>query len=186
MENNNTDLFEGKSSHGDIYGALENAIGQAKGELSTDLVNWTLHSVSGTYGGFVGAKDLTVSITASQFQSVGENDVQTLTEANTSEVSEGVRIPVFLSGLAAKMTGVDTCMDGATHRLETFLGHTRLKAGDEEVKTILDEASEKRVRVFIAGYPVSGPECKHIRVYSATSASKVAVLIDGGDLPRGI
>ena len=58
------DIFEGKSTNGNIEEALEAAIAAAKGGLHTDLVVWQLEQVSGENGGFVGVRDVTVSIHA--------------------------------------------------------------------------------------------------------------------------
>ena len=58
------DVFEGKSSNGDIQEALAAAIAAAKSGLTTDLVVWQLDEVSGEDGGFVGVRDVTVKIHA--------------------------------------------------------------------------------------------------------------------------
>jgi hypothetical protein len=58
------DIFEGKSTNGNIEDALEAAIAAAKQGLTTDLVVWQLEKVSGENGGFVGVNDVTVSIHA--------------------------------------------------------------------------------------------------------------------------
>ena len=89
--NTTTNNFEGKSSRGDLYEALDNAVENAKRELTTDFVEWTLRKVSGAYGGFVNAKDLTVLIEASV--SKGSNfDEQAKTESGLSERSRDGQI----------------------------------------------------------------------------------------------
>ncbi|HEX8396260.1 MAG TPA: hypothetical protein VF644_02360 [Pyrinomonadaceae bacterium] len=175
-ENTTTKQFEGKSNQGDIYEALDNAIEAAKQGLRTTLVEWTLSKVSGVYGGFVPARDLTVFIEARSYQGSGEGNEQPTVKGETTDQGGGgqVQVPVFLSGLVSKITGVDICMDGATHRLETILETARLKAGNDEVQKFLDEVSGSRQRVSIAGYPVWGPECVYIRVYHAAPLEETA------------
>lgn len=68
-ETTNTRLFEGKSSNGDIHEALENAVMSAKEGLTTDFVEWTLSNISGRYGGYIIARDLTITIKAKPYQS---------------------------------------------------------------------------------------------------------------------
>ena len=159
--------FDGTSSYGDIYEALDNAIAAAKDELMTDLVEWKMNRLSGVYGGFVCAKDLTITIEA-KVPEITEGRQEQPNNADETDKSGGqVEVPVFLSGLVFKLTGVDFCMDGATHLLETFLGRVRLKAGNDEARKVLDEYSGTGRRVMIAGYRVWGPECEYIRVYHA-------------------
>ncbi|HLM60405.1 MAG TPA: hypothetical protein VK308_06365 [Pyrinomonadaceae bacterium] len=179
-ENATAQNFEGKSNRGDIYEALENAVDIAKQSLRTDFVEWALITISGGYGGFVGAKDLTVSIeaTSSRLSKESDNAGQSKGEVETTESGGGqVQVPVFLSGLVSKITGVDFCMDGATHRLETIVGMARLKAGNEDVQKFLDEVSGTRQRVAVAGYPVWGPECVYIRVSHAAPAEELIAQI---------
>jgi hypothetical protein len=59
------DYFEGVSDNGSLEEALFNAISQAKGELTTDLVTWKLIDISGENGGFVLLNRLKVRIQAS-------------------------------------------------------------------------------------------------------------------------
>lgn len=160
--------FEGTSSYGDIYEALDNAVAAAKDELLTDLVEWKLNNLSGVYGGFVGAKDLTITIEAKVPDVTKGDQEQSKAEDETNEGGGEIEVPVFLSGLVFKLTGVDFCMDGATHLLETFLGRVRLKASNNAAREVLDEYSGTGQRVMIAGYRVWGPECEYVRVYHAT------------------
>jgi len=78
-----------------------------------------------------------------------------------------IRVPVVLSGIVAKLQGIDVCMDGATYQLQTINGPVRLTTDKPEVQKFLDSVSGRRSRVTIAGYPVWGPECGHIDVYYA-------------------
>jgi flavin-binding protein dodecin len=56
--------FEGLSANGSIEEAIADAIGKAKQELTTDLIEWKLVEISGENGGFVGANKLKVCISA--------------------------------------------------------------------------------------------------------------------------
>jgi hypothetical protein len=88
-----------------------------------------------------------------------------------------VEVPVFLSGIVSRPEGVDFCMDGATHRLQTILGAARLKPGNAEVHKFLDQVAGKKLRVAVAGYPVAGPECTYIRVYYAAPSHDALKLL---------
>jgi hypothetical protein len=93
---------------------------------------------------------------------------------DTETVEQEIQVPVFLSGIVAKIEGVDICMDGATHRLQTLLGPARLKPSNDEVRAILDRVSGKRLRVTVAGYPVWGPECGYLRTYYAAPSEEAS------------
>ena len=56
--------FQGTSERGNFEEALQDAIAKAKNGLTTDLINWSLTSVSGVHGGFVIQETLTVTISA--------------------------------------------------------------------------------------------------------------------------
>jgi plastocyanin len=56
--------YDGTSKKGDFSEALQLAIANAKSGLHTDLVSWSLVTVSGVNGGFVRQNDLTVTILA--------------------------------------------------------------------------------------------------------------------------
>ncbi len=53
---------KGTNKKGDLQKALDNAIAQAKHDGQTLLIDWKLLHVSGTNGGFVNQKDITVEI----------------------------------------------------------------------------------------------------------------------------
>jgi hypothetical protein len=73
---------------------------------------------------------------------------------STSEItSQEFRVPVFLTGIVNKLEGIDFCMDGATHGLQTLLGLARLRPSNEEADGFLDHVSGTRLRVTVAGYP---------------------------------
>lgn len=57
---------KGTSQTGDITEALENAVENAKDALRSEFVAWRLDAIEGKYGGFVGAKDLEVTIVAAR------------------------------------------------------------------------------------------------------------------------
>jgi hypothetical protein len=84
-------------------------------------------------------------------------------ETDTAEI----RVPVVMSGIVATLQGIDFCMDGAMYQLQTINGPARLKTDKPEVQKFLDNASGKRLRVTIVGYPVWGPECGHVDVFYA-------------------
>ncbi len=56
--------YKGTSKKGNFQEALKKAIAAARADISAELINWELYSVSGQVGGVVGANDLTVQIQA--------------------------------------------------------------------------------------------------------------------------
>ena len=58
------DTFTGTSKRGDLSEAIDLAVEEAKSQLHTDSVRWTLLSTTGHYGGFVDQRDLTATISA--------------------------------------------------------------------------------------------------------------------------
>jgi hypothetical protein len=57
-------LYSGRSETGDFGEALSKAIQAARTGLNTNFFTWRLHHVSGSVGGFVNARDVSVSIAA--------------------------------------------------------------------------------------------------------------------------
>jgi len=96
-------------------------------------------------------------------------------EAEVDKISDSAQSsdPVLLTGIVSKL-GIDYCMDGATHALQTLAGPARLKAESSEVLTFLNRVSGTRLRVTVVGYPVWGPECAHVAVYYAAPSQEVA------------
>ena len=64
MSNHRSVVVDGRSSTGNFTEAVEDAVQRAKEQLTSDTVEWQLAKVGGLYGGFVGVRELTVSITA--------------------------------------------------------------------------------------------------------------------------
>ena len=64
MSAQDTPLYSGTSSSGDIGEALEAAVALARESLQADLVQWKLVALEGAYGGFIDKRVLTVSISA--------------------------------------------------------------------------------------------------------------------------
>jgi hypothetical protein len=58
------DIFAGVSNNGNIQEALDNAIAISKETLHTDMIKWSLESISGEDGGFIQIHKLIVTIKA--------------------------------------------------------------------------------------------------------------------------
>lgn len=91
-----------------------------------------------------------------------------------SAKNQDTRIPVVLVGIVQKAQGIDFCMDGADYVMVTFPStKVRLRGTNDEVNKRLSHFAGTRLRVTVIGYPVWGPECSHVEVYSASPAEEV-------------
>jgi hypothetical protein len=79
-----------------------------------------------------------------------------------------IQIPTQISGVVTQLQGVSFCMDGATHLIHSPIGIFRLKGLNAEVTKELTAVADGKKKVSAMGYPVWGPECGHISVYSVS------------------
>ena len=94
-----------------------------------------------------------------------------------------IQVPVGLSGVLTKSEGVSFCMDGATHLLHTVTGATRLKGRNDATAIELDSCVDGCTQVMVMGYPIWGPECLYVSVYSVALVSDVNRVLGGDGRP---
>ena len=84
-----------------------------------------------------------------------------------SNVSGEIQIPTLISGVVTPLTGVESfCMDGATHLIHSAQSIYRLQGKSPEVTKDLAASADGKTKISVMGYPVWGPECSRISVYS--------------------
>lgn len=91
-----------------------------------------------------------------------------------------IQIPTAITGTVTKLVEISYCMDGATHQIHSYDGATRLKGRNPEATKALDDVANGKIKATVMGYPVIGPECTHLSVYSVSDAAEVVKLM-GGD-----
>jgi hypothetical protein len=67
-------LYSGRSESGDLSEALSKAIHAARAALNTNFFTWRLHQISGSVGGFMNAREVSVSIAAGEPQGASVTD----------------------------------------------------------------------------------------------------------------
>lgn len=82
-----------------------------------------------------------------------------------------IQIPTAISGVITKLPEIGFCMDGATHIIHSVTGSTRLAGSNRTAIKQLGDNADGKTKVTVMGYPVWGPECMHLSVYSVEPMS---------------
>jgi len=77
-----------------------------------------------------------------------------------------IQVPTAISGVITKLPDISFCMDGATHMIHSATGNTRLMGSNRTAIKQLSDNADGKTKVTVMGYPVWGPECMHLSVYS--------------------
>lgn len=87
-------------------------------------------------------------------------------------------VPTHITGIVTPLAEASYCMDGATHSIQTKDGNIRLKGRSPEAAQQLAYAASTKQPASVMGYPVTGPECSYLSVYS------VSVPVSAGSQPE--